>query len=166
MHILRDDSNQTLDTSEDVTELGSSLMSQYESIGVDLRTLMQEWENGKTALALNIDKNEKRISSMMTSPTLSLGGTTDVEGGSPADALKALNGEMSSDEEVFEAVAPAPRQRSLLTRDERIARMAEERVKAAAARESREASTNMLKELETVINLRPPKRRPGRITSL
>ena len=101
----------------------------------------------------------------MTSPTLSLGGTTDVESGSPSDALKALTGEMSSDDDVSEAVA-APRQRSTLSREERIAKMKENRIAASTLKDSKEANTHMLKELETVIRLRPRGRTTGRITSI
>jgi hypothetical protein len=141
-------------------------MIQYESIGVDLKALMQEWEDGKVALASNIDRNERRISSMsgMLSPTTSLGGLTAVEEGNPSDALRALNGETksrssmdfsSSDaEEVFEAIA-LPRQRSTLTREERIAKMKEDRVKRESMREETDANTHMLKELQSVINMRP-----------
>ncbi|KAI9835152.1 MAG: hypothetical protein M1819_002521 [Sarea resinae] len=173
MHVLREESDRTLDESEDVTELGSNLMSQYDSIGADLRALMVEWENGKAALALNIDKNERRVSSISMnssghrSSTPSLGGVTAVEG-SPSDALRALNGEdkprsgrssieaSESDEEVFEAIAmPRQRQRSSLTREQRIAKMKEDRVRQSSVREKAEANTHMLRELETVINLRP-----------
>jgi hypothetical protein len=63
---------------------------------------------------------------------------------------------------VFEAVALTPsstlrrqRQQSLaLTREERIARMNEERERIAAGRRAREASQSMLRELESVIRLR------------
>ena len=47
MHVLREESDRALDDSDDVTQIGSSLMGQYESIGADLRMLMQEWESGK-----------------------------------------------------------------------------------------------------------------------
>src|SRR5205814_4822776 len=96
MHVLREESDRVLDASEDISEIGPNLMAQYESVGFDLRTLMQEWENGKTALALTIDKNERRISQSsmsLKSPTSSLGGLTAVGEGSPMDALRALNGE-------------------------------------------------------------------------
>ena len=143
-------------------------MFQYESIGVDLRALMQEWEEGKAALQSNIDRNEKRISSLsgsgILSPTTSLGGLTSVEEGSPVDALRMLNGETpsrssmdfsgSDAEEVFEAVA-LPRQRSTLSRDERIAKMHEDRARRDEVRKKTEANTHMLRELESVINLRP-----------
>jgi len=164
MHVLREESDKTLDESEDISELGPHLMIQYDAIGVDLRSLMKEWEAGKTALANTIDRNERRISSMsgMMSPTTSLSGLTSVEEGTPADALKALNGEnrlsrdlsVSENEEVFEAIA-IPRQRSVLTREERITKMKEDRLKRESAREMADASTNMLRELESVINLRP-----------
>jgi hypothetical protein len=179
LHVLRDESDRNLKDTDDVSELGTNLMIQYESIGVDLKALMQEWEAGKAALASNIDLNERRISSMsgMLSPTTSLGGLTAVEEGNASDALRALNGETksrssmefsSSDaEEVFEAIA-MPRQRSTLTREERISKIKEDRVKRESMRDKADASTNMLRELESVIKLRPRGRTGpgGRITSL
>lgn len=182
LHVLRDESDKNLNETEDVSELGTTLMMQYESIGIDLKALMQEWEDGKNALASNIDRNEKRVSSMsgMLSPALSLGGLTAVEeGGNPMDALKALNGETpsrmsidlsSSDaEEIFEAVAfPPQRQRSALTREERITKMKEDRVKRESTKDKAEASTRMLRELESVINMRPrgSQQAARRITSI
>lgn len=182
LHVLREESDKNLNDTEDVSELGTNLMIQYESIGMDLKALMQEWENGKAALASNIDRNEKRVSSMsgMLSPTISLGGLTAVdEDGSALDALRALNGESrsrysmdfsSSDmEEVFEAIAmPRQRPKSTMTREERIAKMKEDRVKREAVKDSRDANTHMLRELESVINLRPRGRTTagGRITSI
>jgi len=154
-------------------------MIQYESIGIDLKALMQEWEDGKAALALNIDRKERRLSSMsgILSPTTSLGGLTAVEEGNASDALKALNGEArsrssmdfsgSDAEEVFEAVA-IPRQRSTLTREGRIVKMKEDRAKKESMKDKVEANTRMLRELESVINLRPRGRTTpgGRITSI
>lgn len=167
MHVMREESDKTLDETEDISVLWPHLMAQYDAIGVDLRSLVKEWEAGKSALATTIDRNEKRISSMsgMLSPTTSLGGLTSVDEGTPADALKALNGDddssadpsLSENEQVFEAIA-IPRQRSArstLTRDERISKMREERAKRESARERADASTKMLRELESVIHLRP-----------
>ena len=179
MHILREESDRALDESIDMSEHGVNLMVQYDSIGADLKNLMQEWEDGKAALATNIDRNERRLSlssfgmSASRSPTPSLGGITAVEG-SPTEALKVLNGDdlrassaepTSSDEEVFEAIA-LPRQRSTLTREERIAKMKEDRVRQAIVREKADENTHMLKELETVIKLRPRGRTTGRMTSI
>jgi hypothetical protein len=106
---------------------------------------------------------------------------TSVEEGSPSDALRALNGfdtkrssaEFSSSdmEEVFEAVA-IPKPRSTLTREERIVKMKEDRQKRESMRDKAEANTHMLRELESVINLRPRSRvapstpRTPRITSI
>lgn len=179
LHLLREESDRALDDSNDVSQLGPNLMLQYESIGVDLRELMAAWEEGKAAVALGIDRNEKRLSSMSTalSPTSSLSGLMTVGEGGTADALKALTGESppSSDAatdageagEVFEAVAMA-RPRSLLTRDERIARARDEREQKAQARQQMDATRGMLRELETVINLRPRYRAsmptPGRVS--
>ncbi|KFZ14963.1 hypothetical protein V501_02951 [Pseudogymnoascus sp. VKM F-4519 (FW-2642)] len=156
MHVLREESDKTLDESEDISQLGPHLMIQYDAIGVDLRSLMKEWEAGKAVLANTIDRNERRISSMsgLLSPTTSLGGLTSVEEGTPADALKALNGESRlspelsfENEEVFEAIGlprPGIGPRSTLTREERIVKMKEDREKRETARETAEASTKML----------------------
>jgi hypothetical protein len=111
----------------------------------------------------------------------SLGGLTAVDEGSPSDALRALNGDLlspqqsapssdqgsNSDDEVFEAIA-IPKTRATMTREERMHKIQEDRVRQASAREQRDASTNMLRELESVINLRPHRGTGpgGRITSL
>ncbi|KUI66252.1 Rhomboid protein 1, mitochondrial [Cytospora mali] len=175
MTLLREESDRALNEASDISELGPNLMDQYESIGADLKMLQQAWQDGKAALASGIDRNEKRLSSVsgMISPTISLGGLTTVgeeSGGGVSDALLALTGEApdsfdlnkhsGESEEIFEAVAgPPQRPRSLLTRDERIARMREERERRADMREKSDASRGMLKELEMVINLRPNKNR-------
>ncbi|KAK4128607.1 hypothetical protein N657DRAFT_629673 [Parathielavia appendiculata] len=167
--LLREESERTLNEAEDVSELGPNLMAQYESIGQDLKMLTQAWEEGKAALASGIDRNEKRLSSISTllSPASSLSGLTTVEEGGALEALRALTGESprnsscgsqkgdSDEAEVFEAVSLPSRPRSLLTREERIAKMKEDRERRESAREKSEASRGMLRELETVINLRP-----------
>ena len=167
LQLLREESDRALNDSNDLSELAPNLMSQYDSIGTDLKELVTAWEEGKAALAQGIDRNEKRISSISTliSPTSSLGGLTTVdEDGTAAAALKALNGEspLRSDSseperEVFEAVA-LPRARSTLTREERIVKVREEREQKAHARQQMDATRGMMKELETVINLRPQSR--------
>lgn len=182
MHILRDESDKVLDESNDVSELGANLLTQYDSIGNDLKILIKEWDEGRVALNASIGKNENRLSlspngiPVPMSPTLSLGGRTAVESSSP-DALKSLNGcrrpprsrssttNSSSGEEVFEAVA-LPRQKSCMTREERIAKMKEDRIRQSVAKGKAEANTHMLKELETVIKLRPRGRTTGRMTSI
>lgn len=184
MQVLREETNRSLEDTEDVTELGQHLMTQYESIGADLRNLVQAWESGKNALALNIDRHERRISlasSGMRSPVPSLGGLTAVDEGSPLDALRALNGDTlspqqsappsdqgsNSDDEIFEAIA-IPKTRTTMTREERMQKIQDDRARQASLREQREASNNMLRELESVINLRPNRiTSPGaRVTSL
>lgn len=182
LQLLREESDRTLNDSNDISELGPNLMAQYESIGLDLKDLMTAWEEGRAALALGIDRNEKRLSSMSTllSPVSSLSGLTTVdENGGAAAALKALTGESppsseyagSAEQEapeVFEAVA-LPRPRSMLTREERIVKVREEREQKALARQHADATKGMLRELETVINLRPRTRASapaGRIVSM
>lgn len=182
MRLLREESDGALERSDEVSETETNLLIQYDSIGSDLKDLVREWEEGRAALAINLDRKDHRrsLSTMSNavplSPTSSLGGATAVEG-SPQDALQALNGSSrsgrscsstttsSSGEEVFEAVA-LPRQRSTLTREERIAKMKEDRVRQAVAKEQSSANTHMLKELETVIKLRPRGRTTGRLTSI
>lgn len=183
MHLLREESDKALNESDDISELGGNLMAQYESIGQDLQTLMHAWEEGKSALASGIDRNEKRLSTMsnILSPTTSLSGLTTVEdgaGGGVLEALKTLTGESPSStdfhpdepetEEIFEAVA-IPRARSTLTREERIIKMREDRERKELAKEKADATRGMLRELEMVINLRPKGRTnpaAGRIVSL
>lgn len=182
LQLLREESDRALNDSNDISELGPNLMAQFESIGMDLKELMTSWEEGRAALALGIDRNEKRLSSMSTliSPASSLSGLTTVdEGGSAVDALKALTGESPPNSdypgsvdhdvpEVFEAVA-RPRPRSMLTREERIVKMKEDREQKAIARQQLDATKGMLRELETVINLRPRTRASapaGRIVSM
>ncbi|CBX95396.1 hypothetical protein LEMA_P025480.1 [Plenodomus lingam JN3] len=185
MQVLREETNRSLEDTEDVTELGHHLMAQYDSIGADLKSLMQAWEVGKNALALNIDRQERRISlassSGLRSPVPSLGGLTAVDEGSPSDALRALNGGLlspqqsapssdqgsTSDDEIFEAIA-IPKTRATMSREERMQKIQDDRVRQASLREQRESNTNMLRELESVINLRPHRAtgHGARVTSL
>ncbi|KAL8943131.1 MAG: hypothetical protein Q9216_001261 [Gyalolechia sp. 2 TL-2023] len=158
------------------------MVKRYESIGTDLKGLLEEWQEGQVAFSSSMDNSKNRLSlpvlpkTAPSSPTMSLGGSTVVEG-SPPDALRALNGyrschrpssstaTSSGGEEVFEAIA-VPRQRSTLNREERIAKMKEDRVRQAMAKSKTEASSHMLRELETVIKLRPRGRTTGRMGML
>lgn len=182
MHVIREESDASLEQKGNESDLMTSLMAQYESIGADIRGLLQEWEAGKSALIAGFerssssDRSSRPTSSLKSpmSPTFSLSGSTEVEG-SPADALKLLEGDSQpylnpdynmDDEEVFEAIALPVRKRASLTREERIARVKEDRAKQAAAREKTDANTNMLKELETVIKHRPRTIAAHRVTSI
>jgi hypothetical protein len=174
MALLREESDRSLNEAEDVSELGPTLVAQYESIGDDLKTLTQAWEEGKSALASGIDRNEKRLSSLSTivmSPTSSLSGVNSpAEGGGVSDALKALEGGGHSSpaagsssagepdvEEVFEAVA-MPRPRKLFAnREERLAKMKEEREQRQEAKAASTRNLGMISELETVIKGRVKK---------
>ncbi|KAI1917606.1 hypothetical protein LOZ52_000731 [Ophidiomyces ophidiicola] len=179
MHLIRDESEACIEKLGEGSELSNTLLSQYESIGADLRGLLQEWEAGKSSLMANLERPDRlsrppSILKSPASPTFSLSGSTAVDG-SPAAALRRLNGEdpppvmschdLEENEEIFEAVA-LPRKRSSMTREERIARVREDRAKQAAARERADANTHMLRELETVIKLRPQTRGGARVTSI
>ena len=177
--LLRDVSDEAFECSDNVQEPSTNLLAQYDSIGADLKSLMQEWEEGRAALATSLEKKDHKRSissssiAMPASPTCSLSGATAV-GGSPQDALQALNGfpkpprsrsstmTSSSSEEIFEAVG-LPKQRSTLTREERIAKAKEDRLRQTIVKEKSNANTHMLKELETVIKLRPRGRTTGRL---
>jgi hypothetical protein len=189
MQVLREETNRSIESSDDLTDLGPNLMAQYDSIGTDLKDLMQAWEAGKASLQSNITRQEKRLSfvsnaSGLRSPVSSLGGLTAVDedgDGSPANALRLLSGDVddmaskrssigtTSDESeaVFEAIA-MPKKRSSLTREERITQMHQERERRTSLMARREANTSMMKELENVITLRPKKGINGstRITSI
>jgi len=205
MYLLREESAHALSKSAsepEVTAISVSLREQYDAIGTDLKTLMQAWESGKVALAVDITRHERRVSRPlsgisgidlgMPSPTFSVGFLSAVDEagqrlcrrGSPSSALRALNGEAplplsppatdhgdngsvsAEDEEVFEAIA-APRQRNPMSREQRIAKMREDRDKQSAVKDQKDVNTSMMRELESVINLRPVKRTSnGRITSL
>ncbi|ODM24017.1 hypothetical protein SI65_01607 [Aspergillus cristatus] len=182
MHVIREESTSNLDEA-DTSELEATLVAQYDSIGTDIRGLLQEWEAGKSALVNSFDRQSvldrySRPSSTLTplSPTPSLSGVTAVEG-SPSDALKALTGESRPDisvtdapeeEEIFEAVALPSRsnKRFSLSREERIARVKEDRAKQAAAQDRSTANTSMLRELEMVIKQRPHTAASKRVTSI
>ncbi|KAJ5964145.1 uncharacterized protein N7479_004021 [Penicillium vulpinum] len=180
MHIASEESHANLERA-DPDEFEATLLTQYDSVGSDLRALLQEWEAGKAALVnqhdrLSVGDRSRPPSTFLLpmSPTPSLGGSTAVEG-SPTDALKALTGEgrpdlthTYDDEEIFEAVVlPASRNKRVsLTRDERLARVREDRARQAVAREKVDASTNMLKELEMVIKQRPGNNSAKRVTML
>lgn len=182
MHVLREESDKLLDNTDDVAQSRPNLLLQYDSIGEDLKFLLRDWEQGRAALVSNIGRKHNRRSSSLPgktiplSPTPSLGGLIAVES-SPTGPLHPCSGHpstsrsrsstttSSSGEEVFEAVA-LPRQRSTLTREERLAKLKEERVRQAIAKGKADANTHMLKELEMVIRLRPRGRTTGRMTSI
>ncbi|MCJ1261952.1 hypothetical protein MMC22_001821 [Lobaria immixta] len=169
MHVLRDESDKLLENTDETAQSGPNLFLQYESIGEDLKSLLRDWEQGRVALVSNIDRSHNRRSSSLPgnadppSPTPSLGGRTVVEssptgplhpysGHGPTSRSRSSTTTSSSGEEVFEAVA-LPRQRSTLTREERLAKLKEERVRQAIVKGKADANTHMLKELEMVVDV-------------
>ncbi|KAJ2973590.1 hypothetical protein NUW58_g8899 [Xylaria curta] len=165
LHLLQEESNKALNEANDITEMGPLFMAQYDSIGQDLRDLMEAWQSGKKALKSGINRNEKRISSIgsvMASPTSTMSGrtiagdesSTDEHEPGVEDALRKLTGDTNADAptepEVFEAIS-VPRPRSMLTREERIVRMKEERKAKESARAKADAYRGMVRELEGVL---------------
>ncbi|CAJ2501116.1 Uu.00g039690.m01.CDS01 [Anthostomella pinea] len=177
LSLLREESSRALNEADDIKDIGPLFMSQYDSIGQDLRDLMEAWQSGKATLASGIDRNEKRLSSVgsvMMSPTSTMSGRTITEEDESSpderesgvdDALKKLNGdlpptvelknpEMRREPEVFEAIS-IPRPRSMLTRDERIVRMREDRKAKEIAKAKAEAHRGMMRELQGVLERKP-----------
>ncbi|KAL9057735.1 MAG: hypothetical protein Q9206_002233 [Seirophora lacunosa] len=153
MHLLREDADKL---AGDFLQNSATIASHYDSIGSELKDLLEEWQEGQATFQSNIDAHSDRISlpvlpqTVPSSPTTSLGGSTAVEG-SPPDALRGLAGygschqsssstaTSSAGEEIFEAVA-LPRQKIALSREERIAKMKEDRVRQALAKSKAEAT--------------------------
>ncbi|KAI1828587.1 Mysoin-binding motif of peroxisomes-domain-containing protein [Xylaria intraflava] len=170
LHLLQEESNKALNEANDITEMGPLFMAQYDSIGQDLRDLMEGWQSGKRALQSGIDRNGKRISSigsLMASPTSTMSGQTIAEDESGTDepelgvedAFRKLTGEalptatnpdMPTEPEVFEAVS-MPRPKSMLTREERLVRMRQERKAKEIARAEADAYRGMMQELAGVL---------------
>jgi hypothetical protein len=170
LHLLQEESNQALNEANDITEMGPLFMAQYDSIGQDLRDLNEAWQSGKKALLSGINRNEKRISSIgsvMASPTSTMSGrtiagdesSTDEHEPGVEDALRKLTGdappeptntESQTEPEVFEAVS-VPRPRSMLTREERIVRMREDRKAKEISKAKADAYRGMVRELEGVL---------------
>jgi hypothetical protein len=145
-----------------------------------VRGLLVEWERGRNLMLMHgdFDSRLSRPSSGLRSPispSPSLGGLTMVDGG-PAEALRLLNGDDEStladqsglDEEIFEAVAKPRKRMSLaLSREEKMAKLQEDRRKRATMQEQRDTTSNMLRELQMVIKHRPTMSRgANRVTSV
>ena len=181
MHLFKEqvDEATSMRSSADISAI---LVHQYDSAGADLRSLLAEWERGRQLMMLQSESrrgSSNRFSRSPLSPTQSLGGSTAVDG-SPSDALRRLHGDddsdklhdqdgegTGSDEEIFEAMSlPKQRPASNLTREEKLAKMKEDRLKRALFQEKQDANTHLLKELETVIKHRPRGRTSTRNTTL
>ncbi|KAA8905478.1 Mysoin-binding motif of peroxisomes-domain-containing protein [Sphaerosporella brunnea] len=180
MHVLREESDRTLQESSDLSDFGRDLLSHYDSIGADLRGLVDEWENARACLAMSVERQSPRNSgspdsidgSTLVGDTPRNSGlfTKDGPGGwADAAGLGLFSQPEESEQEqdpdtevVFEAVAESKpiRPRSFMTRDERIKKVREERIKAEEHRKSLEAGLALQKELQSVLVNRPaPKRR-------
>ncbi|RMZ79638.1 hypothetical protein DV737_g3286, partial [Chaetothyriales sp. CBS 132003] len=172
--IARDDVAGLLTTtSPGETAVSASTAKHYDALGSELRSILVEWEQGRNAMLAASEPDPKSplpgsIPRTPISPSPSLGGLTMVDGG-PAEALRLLNGDDDSDSlslsglggEVFEAVAkPRKRMSPALTREEKIAKLQEDRRKRATLQEQADTTTNMLRELQMVIKHRPSLSRP------
>ncbi|KAG0638656.1 Mysoin-binding motif of peroxisomes-domain-containing protein [Tuber brumale] len=175
MHVLREESDRTLKESTGLIDFGPDLLIHYDSIGADLHALVNEWEDGRSFLAMSLDRN---ASSPPSKPPESVSGTTLV-GDTPRNSTLFGSGgtgwaddagfglfspttedreRLSEDEQVFEAVAE-PRPRSIMTRDERIRKVHEEKVRIAEHKKKAEAGLALQRELQAVLVNRPPSKR-------
>ncbi|EMR71690.1 putative proliferating cell nuclear antigen protein [Eutypa lata UCREL1] len=174
LHLLREESSLALNEADDISDLGPLFMAQYDSIGQDLDALMEAWRSGKSSLATGIDRNEKRLSSMtlaMMSPASTMSGQTIAEEDSEDgvdDALRKLTGEGSPspvpaqppkliEPEIFEAIS-VQRPRSMLSRDERLAKMREDRKSKELTKVKADAHRGMMRELQGVLLKQKPSR--------
>ncbi len=182
VRIVRDDLSDLIANDASESSINATIGMNYEHIGQELRQLLVDWERnrGLMLLSVDVDSRPSRPSSgarspISPSPSPSLGGVTMVDGG-PADALRVLNGDLDGgldsqgetlDEEIFEAVAKPRKRMSLaLSREEKMARLQEDRRKRATLQEHAETTTNMLRELQMVIKHRPQSRPHPRVTSV
>lgn len=102
--------------------------------------------------ALGSNKVSKRSSLAISARPTSTTSSNDVSGnGSGASAGSSA----ASDEEIFEAIA-MPRKRMSMTREERMTKVIEDQARQKMLRERRETTSNMMRELESVICLRQP----------
>jgi hypothetical protein len=186
LFVLRDDAGRLLEpgagATGNLTALPALFAAQAESLGQDLRQLNRSFDGWRAAVAGEAQQRQRSSmgsSGGLRSP-LSAVGENAPFGGTPAEALRALTGTDSgpssgggsphasstTDEEVFEAVA-APRLplRRSFTREEKMARMQEDETRRAIAREKRLTSSNLMRELESVIGARAGSKRmsTGRI---
>lgn len=178
--IARDEIAELIARDEAERVINATIFKHYESLGDELRSLLDEWTRGRSAMVLlpaTDGRDSRPLSEMRAplSPSPSLGGLTMVEG-SPADALKLLNGDedndlsqSAGDEEVFEAVVQPRKRMSMglnMSREEKIAKLKEGRQKRATLQEQTDNTTNMLRELQMVIKHRPQQRQSSRVTSI
>lgn len=180
VHVLREEVSGLTSANTEESVISAALSKHYESLGTEIRALQVEWERGRNSMLLNVNTDYRSRPGSLSprtpmSPSPSLGGVTIVDGG-PAEALRLLNGgdDRSSrssdatlyDEEVFEAVSkPLPRKRMSMTagmtREEKIAKLNEDRKKRATLQEQADNTTSMLRELQMVIKHRPHTRSPS-----
>jgi len=179
IHVLREEISGLESANTDEPVVLAALNKHYETLGSDIRALQYDWERGSKAMLLSVATDQRSRPGSLSprtpmSPCPSLGGFTVVDGG-PAEALRLLSGDNRSsrssdatlfDEEVFEATSkPMSRKRMSisggLTREEKIAKMNEERRKRATMQENADTTTNMLRELQMVIKHRPHQRSPS-----
>ena len=179
IHVLREEISGLESAKTDEAVVLAALSKHYETLGTDIRGLQYDWERGRSAVLLSVATDHRSRPGSLSpqtpmSPSPSLGGFTLVDGG-PAEALRMLNGDDRSsrssdatlyDEEVFEAVSkPLPRKRlsmsASMSREEKIAKLNEDRRKRATMQEQADSTTNMLRELQMVIKHRPHQRSPS-----
>lgn len=175
LYLLREESTRALATpnsEEELSELSASLRDQYEGLGADLQALLQAWESGKHALTKDITNQAHRISRSSSisedghrrppSSGSGLPSVSEIPLPLSPPATEDGSDDMNADDEVFEAISsPRLRQRSTMSREERITKMHDERDRFARQREKQELGTNMVRELQSVMKLRPQIREFG-----
>lgn len=177
MHVLREESDRNSRDSQDFSDFAPELIAHYDSIGSDLHALVSEWEDGRSFLAMNLDRNLPQAKSPESLSGATLSGETprnsmtfNKDGGSDgwvddaglglfSPAAEDNKGHESDAEEVYEAVSET-RPRSMMTREERILKVQEERTRVLDQKKRSEAGMALQKELQSVlVNRTPMKKR-------
>ena len=161
LHLIRENARNALDAStlgdSDVEDLGA----QYDDIGVDLASLQDGWRSGRASLqmvAANVVPGRRIFSCPEPSIAAAMARDDEIQRetwrGSGAQVSDHHSGELEEEVAVLEAIA-VPRQRAGGTRQERIVRMQAERELEVASRMKRDADVHLVRELKSVIRLRP-----------
>lgn len=161
LHLIRENARNALDASTLGEHVVEDLGVQYDGIGADLASLQDSWSSGRASLqmaAANAVPGRRIFSCPESNIAAGMAGIDGMQRkarrGSEAQRSDHHDAELEEEVAVLEAIA-VPRQRAGGTRQERIVRMHVERELEAARRTKRDADVHLVRELKSVIRLRP-----------
>lgn len=159
LHLLRENARGVLGMSGLASVELDGLRTQYEHLGTDVSNFHDAWDAGRAAL-VTATKNAVQDRRIVSCPAPPMSADSDTIGGDDAlseptqGVIRDDTSESGEEAEILEAIA-MPRQRSTLNRHQRIERMQLDREAEKLRREKRDADVHLLKELKSVIRLRP-----------